>query len=130
MRPHRLAMPLVLWLATPALAGMPVAPSLTDWARARLETISFFVVVLLLSAAAVMGIWNSIRKDVPRLPRLSYAKALGLVVLWGLLFCVVLGMITGARGLLTPGAWKRDGATYRLADPPTTTQPTTREGRR
>src|SRR5204863_9233574 len=33
---------------------------------------------------------------------------------WGLLFVIVLAMISGARELMTPGAWKRDGATYRL----------------
>jgi hypothetical protein len=42
----------------------------------------------------------------------------GLVVLWGLLFVLVLTMISGARELLTPGAWEKQGATYRLATPP------------
>src|SRR5262249_48621361 len=50
------------------------------------------------------------------LPRLSYGKALGLVSLWGLLFVLVLTMISGARELMTPGAWKKEGKTYRLAD--------------
>lgn len=40
---------------------------------------------------------------------------MGLVVLWGLLFIVVLAMISGARELMTPGAWEKQGATYRLA---------------
>src|SRR6185369_14768900 len=40
---------------------------------------------------------------------------LGLVVLWGLLFIVVLTMISGARELMTPGAWRKQGWTYKLA---------------
>jgi hypothetical protein len=39
-----------------------------------------------------------------------------LVGLWGLLFLLVLTMISGARELMTPGAWKKDGVTYTLDD--------------
>ncbi len=39
-----------------------------------------------------------------------------MVVLWGLLFTVVLAMISGARELMTPGAWEKQGATYRLKE--------------
>ncbi len=52
------------------------------------------------------------------LPRLSYAKALCVVTMWGLLFVLVLTMIAGARELMTPGAWEKQGKTYRLAQPP------------
>jgi len=52
------------------------------------------------------------------LPRLSFGRALAGVILWGLLFFIVLTMISGARELMTPGAWKKDGATYKLADDP------------
>src|SRR3954463_493469 len=79
-----------------ALAGMP-SVTFSDIARLRLQTISFFLMGLLLSAAVVMAVWNSLTRDFPRLPRLSYFKACGLVVLWGLLFVVVLTMISGAR---------------------------------
>jgi len=95
---------------------MPAGITLTEVARARLQTISFFLVVLLLTALAVKGIWNFLRRDFPRLPRLTYGKACGLVALWGLLFVVVLLMISGARELLTPGAWQRDGVTYKLKE--------------
>ena len=97
-----------------AHAGMPAGFTLTEATRARLHTISFFLVVLLLTALAVKGVWNYLRRDFPRLPRLTYGKACGLVALWGLLFVVVLLMISGARELLTPGAWERDGVTYKL----------------
>ena len=40
---------------------------------------------------------------------------MGLVGLWGLLFVLVLTMISGARELMTPGAWEPSGVTYRLA---------------
>jgi hypothetical protein len=84
----------------------------------RIEAISFFVLVFLLSAAAVRAIWNGLRADFPRLPRLSYGKALGVVSLWGLLFLLVLTMISGARELMTPGAWEKKGPTYQLVQEP------------
>ncbi|MBA4063333.1 MAG: hypothetical protein C0501_06395 [Isosphaera sp.] len=90
--------------------------TLTDAASMRLESISFFLAVFLLVALAVRALWNALRTDFPRLPRLSYPKAVGLVGLWGLLFLLVLTMISGARELMTPGAWKKDGLTYSLAD--------------
>ena len=90
---------------------------------------SFFLMVLLVSAALVRWVWNGLRPaTAARLPRLSYGKAVGVVVLWGLLFSVVLAMISGARELMTPGAWERDGATYKLR-PPTTAPTTTSRGR-
>src|SRR5262249_12278141 len=52
----------------------------------------------------------------PSLPHLSYGRSLSLVILWGLSFVVVLTMISGARELMTPGAWKKQGWTYTLTD--------------
>jgi hypothetical protein len=106
-----------LWLIAP-LAGMPAPFRLSDLARMRIEAISFFGVILLISAAFIRLLWNGLRNAFPRLPCLSYPKALALVVLWGLLFVVVLAMISGARELMTPGAWERGGATYRLTGAP------------
>lgn len=82
----------------------------------RLQTISFFLLVLLLCALAVQLLWNYLRRDFPTLPRLTYGKALAAVVLWGLLFVLVLVMISGARELMTPGAWQKQGFTYRLSE--------------
>lgn len=103
-----------VWAAArTAAAGMPTV-TLSDVARLRLETISFFLLGGLLSAGAVMALWNGLARDFPRLPRLTYGKACGLVTLWGLLFVIVLTMISGARELMTPGAWEKSGSTYRL----------------
>jgi hypothetical protein len=88
--------------------------TLTQMGRLRLQNISFFLAGFLLSALAVQLLWNALRRDVPWLPRLSYLRAVGLVGLWGLLFVLVLTMISGARELMTPGAWEPSGATYRL----------------
>lgn len=88
--------------------------ALSEMARLRLQTISFFLLVLLLCAWGVQGTWNGLRRDFPRLPRLSFGRALGLVALWGTLFLLILTMISGARELMTPGAWKKQGLTYRL----------------
>jgi hypothetical protein len=87
---------------------------INDTAAARLQAVSFFLVVLLLCAGLVQLLWNYLRRDFPRLPRLSFGRALAGVVLWGLLFVVVLAMISGARELMTPGAWDKQGFTYKL----------------
>lgn len=118
-------------LSSESLAGMPaVLPS--GWTKESgpdgngstpstlapyLQGISFFVMGLLLSAWAVKGLWGVLRKDLAWLPPLGYWRALSLVVLWGLLFVVVLTMISGARELMTPGAWKKQGWTYKLEQP-------------
>lgn len=94
-------------------AGMPTVV-LTDVAKLRIEVISFFLVVFLLCAVVVRWVWNGLARDFPRLPRLGIGRALGLVAVWAALFVLVLTMISGARELMTPGAWKRDGATYKL----------------
>lgn len=90
---------------------------LTDLARQRLEVISFFLLGLLACAGVIRWVWNGLRKDFPILPRLSFARSLGIIVLWGLLFVLVLTMISGARELMTPGAWEKKGLTYRLVQP-------------
>src|SRR5260370_29350241 len=115
----------LLVLAAPggALAGMPsplpsdlpTALRLSDSAAQRLQTISFFVAVLLVSAAAFRLLWNFLQRDFPKLPRLTFFKALGVVLLWGLLFVIVLTMISGARELMTPGAWVKQGFTDKLS---------------
>jgi hypothetical protein len=81
----------------------------------RLCAISFFGLCFFLSAWTFKLLWNYLQRDFSSLPRLSYAKALGFVFLWGLLFVVVLTMISGARELMTPGAWQKQGFTYKLA---------------
>src|SRR5262245_50280559 len=106
------AMACVVLQADAAMAGMP-SFTLTEVGRLRVETISFFLMLLLGSAWLIQWLWNMLCEDF-RLPRLSYAKALGITVLWGLLFILVLTMISGARELMTPGAWKKGGVTYRL----------------
>jgi hypothetical protein len=105
-------------MGAPTLADVPRVRSLSDLARMRLEVVSFFGLGLLLCAACIRWIWNGLAKDFVRLPRLSYGKALGVVMLWGLLFLLVLTMISGARELMTPGAWEKVGMFYRLAPEP------------
>jgi hypothetical protein len=107
-----------------AWAGMP-SPLPTNPERvlglnetplARLQVISFFLLALFICAAVVWGLWNYLQRDFPKLPRVSFGKALAGVVLWGLLFVIVLTMISGARELMTPGAWSKQGFTYKLAE--------------
>ena len=99
-----------------ARAGMP-SIGLSEMARLRFETISFFLMGFLICAWLVRLIWNGLRRDFPGLPRLSYGRSVMLVGMWGLVFLLVLTMISGARELMTPGAWKKQGLTYKLADP-------------
>lgn len=125
---RRCVLILAVLTATPgvAVAGMP-SINLTDIARMRLETLSFFLLVFLVCAKVVQLIWNGLARDFPRLPRLGYWRSVGLVGVWGLLFLVVLTMISGARELLTPGAWEKVGLTYRLAPPPADAAPAVTE---
>jgi hypothetical protein len=112
------------------LAGMP-SLRVTEIGEMRLQTISFFLLAFLLATFAVQGLWNWLRRDFDKLPKLTYRRSLALVTLWGLLFVLVLTMISGARELMTPGAWepKPDSLTYQLTNsrpepPPTDTQRT------
>lgn len=112
-------------LSRTASAGMPsftladaqrsITRALSDPTRQRLDSISFFLLGLLVSTWIIRQTWNSLRHEFPLLPLLSFGKALQLVALWGLLFVLVLTMISGARELMTPGAWEKQGLTYRLA---------------
>ena len=134
-----LALLVVSIVSVSADAGMP-APlptnyeqvlRLTDSAHGRLEAISFFAAGLLIAAGIVQFLWNYVRRAFARLPRLTYPRALCMVLLWGLLSFVVLTMISGARELMTPGAWRKQGFTYRLAnDAHTRTNPSRLEERR
>lgn len=99
-----------------AFGGMRPPVMLTDLAKFRLQSVSFFLVILLICAAFVRWGWNYLGRDFKRLPHLTYPKSIVLVLLWGLTFMIVLSMIAGARELMTPGAWesRADGG-YRLA---------------
>jgi hypothetical protein len=105
-------------MPTPLPIDVPRILRVNDTALERLQVISFFLVTFLVCSAIVMLLWNYVQRDFPRLPRLSFGKAAAGVFLWGMLFIVVLTMISGARELMTPGAWKKEGVTYRLADEP------------
>ncbi|MHB9005009.1 MAG: hypothetical protein ACYC6C_13305 [Coriobacteriia bacterium] len=117
MRTRRLVLT-VVWATAAALprvawAGMP-SVTLSDWATTRVETISFFVVAFLVSAAGARWLWNGLARNFERMPRLGYGSALAAVGLVGTLLVVVLTMIAGARELLTPGAWQKQGVLYRV----------------
>lgn len=99
------------------LEEIPRYLTLSKLTKLRLDAISFFLVALLASGGAIQLIWNSLAKDFPKLPRISYLRSLGLIALWGLLFLLVLTMISGARELMTPGAWRKNGLTYELVEP-------------
>jgi hypothetical protein len=107
-----------------SLAGMPIplpddigtVLRLREDPAQRLQVVSFFLGGLLLSALAVKWLWNSLQREFSKLPKISYGKSLVITIAWGLLFCIVLVMISGARELMTPGAWKKTGATYQLND--------------
>jgi len=110
--PLPIEVPRVLQLSTPALE--------------RFQTISFFLAVFGICSAVVMLLWNYLQRDFPRLPRLTFGSAAAGVFLWGLLFVIVLTMISGARELMTPRAWEQRGYTYQIAEPPSpaATEPT------
>jgi hypothetical protein len=121
---------IVLAIHAAASAGMP-SPfvAINEVPRMRLENVSFFLLAFLVVAWLVQRLWNYLQRDFPRLPRLGYGRALALTTLWALLFVLVLTMISGARELMTPGAWEKDGVTYKLkeGEEPPAASPTERE---
>jgi len=92
---------------------------LNDVVRLRLEDISFFTLLLLVCGLGIRFLWNYLAKDFSGWPKLTFGKAMSLTALLSLLMLLVLSMISGARELLTPGAWRRQGSAYRLNDPAT-----------
>jgi uncharacterized membrane protein len=102
-----------LGVYAPALAGMPNF-TVSDTASLRLSGISFFVILLFLTAWGFRHLWNYVRRDFSALPYLTYKRALAFVLLLGLLLNVVLLMIAGTRELMTPGAWEKSGVSYKL----------------
>jgi len=105
-------------MASPLPTNVEQILRLRETPALRLQAISFFLMGLLVCTAIVRCLWNYLRRDFPKMPRLSFGKALAGVFLWGLLFILVLAMISGARELLTPGAWKKEGYTYKLSSSP------------
>lgn len=105
-----------------ALAGMTM-PGFTDIAQARFQVLSFFLILYLALALIYHRIWNGLAKDFPRLPPIRYRGALGVLAVCGLFIYVVLTMISGARELMTPGAWARSGVFYSIRDPEKESKP-------
>jgi hypothetical protein len=100
----------------PAQAGMTVY-GLRDVVRLRLEEISFFCALLIACSFAFQLLWNFGFKGFGAVPRLSFRHALCLALLFGLVMLLILTMISGIREVLTPGAWRKQGTSYRLNDP-------------
>jgi len=97
----------------PLHAGM-TSYGLDAVAGFRLQTLSFFVFLLLGLSWGLKRLWNGLRAAFPSWPVLTFRWAFGLLLLFGLLIHVVLTMIAGARELMTPAAWEKDGPRYRL----------------
>ena len=113
-----MAIAALLFLVHPsvAFAGMPMT-TLTDLAPAcdsdHLLLPSAFPRVFVGRPA---DLERGSGKTSPGFRTSRFRRAIGLVALWGLLFLLVLTMISGARELMTPGAWKKEGFTYKLKD--------------
>lgn len=99
-----------------ALAGMS-SYSLNSVVQLRLQDCSFFLMLFLLCGAGLRWLWNGLAREFAILPRLSWKRGYALAGLLSLMLLLVLSMISGARELLTPGAWRRQGQSHRLNDP-------------
>ncbi|MDA7892362.1 hypothetical protein N9C66_09220 [Akkermansiaceae bacterium] len=106
---------IALFLLTigPAKAGM-TSIVLSDLAEARIEVISFFILIYLLLTLVVKFLWNKLAQGIPAIPKINFRRALCLMLVSGLFMYVILTMISGARELMTPGAWEKEGISYRL----------------
>lgn len=103
----------VLLFPVTANAGMPTI-TLTDVAKFHLDSISFFLMLILLATWGVKLLWNYLRCDFEKMPYLTYKMALVLVFSLSLLFNLLLLMIAGARELMTPDAWVKQGVIYKV----------------
>jgi hypothetical protein len=101
--------------AATARAGM-TAYDLNDLVRLRLEDISFFALLLVGCSVCIKLIWNYVAKGIPQWPRISFGRSFALTFILSLTMLLVLSMISGARELLTPNVWRRQGSAYRLND--------------
>jgi hypothetical protein len=116
-RPWLLALFAVAVVSRVAHGGMPsVGYTVSEASKMRIETFSFFLAGFFLSALFLKWLWNYLASEFTLLPRLTYGKALAMLTLWGMLFVLVLTMVSGARELMTPGAWERDGVTHKLRE--------------
>jgi hypothetical protein len=106
----------MLLIAPHAHAGMTVY-GLRDVYRLRIEELSFFLLLFIVCVFALKFLWNHAVKGFPSLPRLKFFQAGALALLLGLVMLVILTMISGIREVLTPGAWRHQGTSYRLNDP-------------
>ena len=105
-------------MLTPLFAGMPsIGPMLTSFGLKTFTGLSTVVVAMLLATIVLNLSWNALAKSTT-LPALSFGKTAILTVLLGMLFFLVLVMISGSRELLTPGAWQPSGLVSHLTDTP------------
>ena len=104
---------LFLLFECPLFAGMP-SVRLGYMTSLRIEAISFFLFIFFISTWIFKYLWNGVFVEMANLPKITYMRALGIMILWGMLFNLVLTMISGARELMTPGAWEPKGITYKL----------------
>lgn len=93
-------------MPTPVLGPEPIGHLV------GLSTAAFLITVV--GAFLVKIGWNAVVRS-PSLSVMNYRRALGVTVLGGVLFFLVLVMIAGSRELLTPGAWRPKGVLYELA---------------
>ena len=105
-----------IFTSTTAHAGMPDPVELTSLAQMRLDTLSFFIFVVLATSFIFQKIWNMLQKDFQSLPRFNYKQAVGFILIWGLALNLILAMISGARELMTTGAWEKNGISYKVKE--------------
>ena len=106
----------VLLLPGTVHAGMS-SFTLTEAASARIDVVSFFLFVFAMSSLALRWAWNVLARDFAWMPRIGFKQALAMMLVSGLFLYVILTMISGARELMTPGAWAKTGLTYELVSP-------------
>jgi hypothetical protein len=97
-------------------AGMP-SFTLREIYRLRFQDLSFFILLLFASAFLFQLTWNYAVKGFGAIPKMNYWRALSLSFILGMAMLLVLTIISGIREVLTPGAWHKQGSTYRLNDP-------------
>jgi len=81
-------------------------PHLNGIGGVRFGTISFFLMVFVVSTLLAWRTWGSLHRRVPLAPRPSLTACLGVEVVMSMLLAGLLLMIAPARPLMEPGAWE------------------------
>src|SRR5688500_643039 len=91
----------------PMLAAIAATEAYTwsDFAKVKVEAVSFVLAFLLLAALAFKASWNVMARGFLKWPPISYAVACGALLVMAMVLGFILTLIFGARELMARALW-------------------------